>query len=137
MNCILTRYPDHAGPQGIFGVLTDEGDKILAYTLEHAYLQPDGSWAPKVAVGSYTCVQHPPNRLPYNTYLVQDVPQFMGQPVLGILIHCGNFDRDSEGCILLGSSDAPDYSMVCGSRVAFAQFMDLQAGASSFILVIK
>ena len=120
--------------EGVFGVLIgDNGDTY--YTLEHAYQQPDNSYAPKVATGIYTCVRHAPNRLPYATFEVTGVPDFMGQPVTGILLHIGNYNKDSEGCFLLGL--AQSQNMVTNSEEAFNKFMTSLEGTDSFELTVK
>lgn len=111
----------------------------MAYTLEHAY--PDGeNLSPKVAPGSYTCVRHEPNCLPYVTFMLENVPDFQGEKVTGILIHIGNFAHDSIGCILLGSEIVPNgsdgYQMLIHSRDTFQRFMKMQEGLDSFQIVI-
>ena len=57
----------------------------------------------------------------------------------GLLFHWGNFNRDSEGCILTGEEDFTSDSgerMVTASRKAFAEFMDMQKGVDSFLLAV-
>jgi hypothetical protein len=126
---------------GIFGDLLDESGNLVAHTLEHAYpaLGPYASWTAKVAVGTYECVRHAPHRLRYETFLLKDVPDFRGKPVEGILIHCGNFGKDSEGCILLGESvtELAGLKMVARSKDAFARFMAFQHGCNEFQLIIS
>lgn len=139
MNLHLKRL--EYGADGIFGNLLDEQGNLVAHTLEHAYegYGPACPWVPKVAVGTYTCVRHPPHRVPYETFMLRDVPDFMGKPVEGILIHCGNFDKDSEGCILVGSSevDLGRRRMVTHSRETFERIMAFQAGIDEFQLLIS
>ena len=140
MNLTLTRTQTRS--DGIFGTLTDEQGQEIAVTLEHAYPQSDGSYLPKVVAGIYTCVLHPPNRLPYVTYMLENVPDFMGQPVSGILIHKGNYNNDSVGCILVGTSiKAPAIpsmdQIISQSQAAFQKLMALQSGLNSFTLTIK
>lgn len=124
---------------GIFGRLLDESGDLIAHTLERAYDNGSGGWVPKVAADIYSCVRHPPNRLPYETFLLQNVPDFQGKPVSGILIHILNFNRESEGCIGVGESlnfTAKGEEMLVNSKVAFEKFMELQKGVDSFNLVI-
>lgn len=139
MDCVLTRTKALAN--GIFGCLRNEKGAILAYTLEHAYPDGQGGYRAKVAPGAYTCLrglhQLQGMKAPFTTFCVQDVPDFEGLPVTGILFHCGNFNRDSEGCILLGTLDAKDFSGIVGSRVDFAKFMQVQADCDQFRLVVK
>lgn len=137
MNCTL--YRKEYRPDGIFGELRDESGAVMAYTLEHAY--PDGEkLSPKVAPGTYTCVRHDPNRLPYVTFMLENVPDFQGEKVTGILIHIGNFAHDSIGCILLGGEIAPNGpsgdQMLIHSRDTFQRFMKIQEGVASFQITI-
>jgi hypothetical protein len=138
MNLKLNRTA--AREDGIFGVLLDDAGHTVAFTLERAY--PDGSgWAAKVASGVYICVRHPPNRLPYTTFMLTNVPPFQGQPVDGILIHIGNYNKDSIGCILLGESVAGIPSqlgadMLINSKKTFQSFMNLQNGIDEFTLTV-
>ena len=134
MNCVLTRF--RFLDTGIFGVLKDEAGGVLAYTLEHNF-----GGQPKLAVGTYTC-QRGSHILkgmsfPFITFEILGVPPFQGSPVTGILFHCGNFNADSEGCVLMGSADAPDFSMVTGSRADFSAFLNVQEGVDEFILIVQ
>ncbi len=133
MNFTLTRTDFR--PDGIFGILSKEDRSLFCVTLEHSYNN-----VPKVAEGIYTCVIHPPNRLPYITYMLENVPNFQDQPVSGILIHKGNFNKDSVGCILLGTSvTKPSIGdwMISSSGPMFNKFMALQNGVYQFTLTIK
>lgn len=122
---------------GIFGRLLDEAGNLICYTLEHAYSSGDAFIA-KVAPGTYTCVRHAPNRLPYTTFELQDVPPFQGKPVTGVLLHVGNYNKDSDGCVLLGSNIIEDEGvpMLAASKVAFDKFMTLNNTVNSFTLTI-
>jgi hypothetical protein len=66
-----------------------------------------------------------------NVPLVNNVPGFVG-----IEIHVGNFPKDTDGCLLLGTSKGPD--KVLNSRIAIASFYKLffaaiDAGENVFI----
>jgi hypothetical protein len=124
---------------GIFGELETEDGDYLADTLEHAYpgYGPASFFVPKVAIGTYECIRHAPNRLPYETFLLVGVPTFMGHPVSGILIHRGNTDADTEGCILLGRIAKGERQwLVADSRATFARFMKLQENVDRFFILI-
>lgn len=110
----------------------DEGTPI-AVTLEHSY---DG--APKLPVGAYTCVRGP-HRLhgmdhDFETFEVTGVPGHTG-----ILFHWGNYNKDSEGCILLGRvmTASPIGWMVTHSKETFAMWMAACGGRESFQLTVE
>jgi hypothetical protein len=132
MNLTLTRLRFTAA--GIFGKLSDESGNVIDVTLEHSF---DG--LPKLAVGTYTCKRgmHRLHNMTadFETFEVLGVPPFNGNPVTGLLLHWGCFNRDSEGCVLVGTIAQAD--MITGSRVAFAKFMALQDGFDTFILTVK
>lgn len=132
MNLTLKRTDYIA--DGIFGVLCDENYNQIAVTLEHAFGVEPGTYVPKVARGIYTCSLHAPNRLPYTTFELQNVPNFQGKPVTGVLIHIGNYNHDSDGCILVGSERNGD--MIMDSKVTFQKIMELQTGLEEFTLTI-
>ena len=120
-------------PDGILGTLYNQEGEQLAVTLEHSY-----NGVPKLKAGTYTC-QRSPHRLHGMT---QDFETFeiMGVPGhTGILFHWGNYNEDSEGCVLLGrvSCDSPKGCMVTSSRVTFARWMLDLEGVQSFTLVVE
>lgn len=131
----LKRDPSAFLEAGIFGEIIDEQGEVICQTLEHAYPDGNGGWVPKVAPGVYTCVRHLPNRLPYETFMILAVPPFQNSPVSGILFHCGNFDADSEGCILLGLMNDGDKEIL-QSKIAFEAFMTTLEGVQSFEITI-
>ena len=135
MNLTLVRTDFRA--DGIFGELKDEKSKVIAYTLEHAYQQDDGSFAPKVPVGVYTCnrsshLLHGMTN-PFETFEVLSVPGHTG-----VLVHWGNFNKDSEGCILVGEAimPSPKGQMITNSRAIFAEFMQTETGINQFQLTV-
>lgn len=128
---------DHC-KDGVFGELTCEQDKRVFYlTLEHAY--PDGDkFKAKVPVGTYVCKkgEHKLEDLvPFITFELQDVPGHWG-----ILIHVGNYNRDSAGCILIGKGRGFTSSrgkMIVDSKRAFKEFMELLKYDEEFTLTIR
>lgn len=141
MNMTLKRTD--ATSRGIFGELQDEAGKFVAFTLEHAYEHVPTSvppvWEPKLPPGVYTCVrgQHQLHSGPIETFEVTGVPDHKG-----ILLHPGNTEDDSEGCILLGlhrsfSAESEGSPVgISSSREAFNKFMDMQAGKDEFTLAV-
>ena len=116
------------GPFGQFGLLNSEDGSFACNTLEHAY--PCGAdFTPKVPAGVYTC-QLGTHQLstggPFLAYELQNVPGHSN-----ILLHPGNTQSDSSGCILLGLTRGAisGVSAVLQSRLAFQKFMEAAAGA--------
>jgi len=139
---ILTRQSKEA--DGVFGTMSSEDGSFSCVTLERSYDSGlgNGSYMAKVPEGTYICIRHAPNRLPYETFMLQHIPDFQGAPVDGILIHIGNYDTDSIGCVLLGrrvlpNPANPSTNMITSSRNTFNAFMDLQRGLDSFTLTVK
>lgn len=114
---------------GIFSTLTINGNTF--YTLEHAY-PTDKSYTAKISgLGTYKCKRgpHTLHSGPIETFEVLGV-----QGHTGILFHVGNFNKDSEGCILVGKS--MDEKQINESRKAFAEFMNILKGVDEFELKV-
>lgn len=135
MNLTLARQD--ARSDGIFSLLQGDGGKIIAWTLERAHPRDSGGYAPKIPAGTYRCVRgiHHLERVkgPVETFEITGVPGHTG-----VLFHVGNFNNDSEGCVLLGQSIAKDVGpwMLSQSRKAFLAFMQLQSGLPEFPLTV-
>lgn len=140
MKLILTRIDKRE--DGIFGTLHTETKTTLAVTIEHAYDSGlgNGSYDAKLQPGTYNCVRGA-HQLhagkPFETFEVKGVAGHTG-----ILFHVGNFNEDSEGCILLGRRIAPrdppeSGNMITSSRNTFNAFMDLLRGLDSFTLEVR
>lgn len=117
---------------GIFSELLDEKGNFLAVTLEHSY-----DLKPKLYNGEFTCIKglhrlH--NNIAFETFEIAGVKDHTG-----ILLHPGNWQTDSEGCILLGIEikDDPKGKMVTHSMIAFSKFMSKMEKVKSFQLVVK
>ncbi len=137
MNLILKR--NGFLPLGIFGDLRTETGDLLAVTLEHSYEEHIGAdassetrWRPKLPAGIYTCKrgQHQLHSGPIETFEVTGVPGHSG-----ILIHPGNTEAASEGCILVG--DSRKDMTITGSRDAFQRFLNTQEGQDQFLLTVE
>ncbi len=134
MNLTLTRY--ECKDIGIFGDLTDETGARVCFTLEHAYDSGlgNGSYAPKVPSGTYTCKrsQHQLAHMdfPFTTFQIMNVPNHTN-----ILFHSGNFNADSDGCVLVGTTSYQE--RLFQSMAAFKKFMEIQNGVDEFTLIVK
>lgn len=94
-NYILNRQP--STPDGTFGALTDADGNKICVTCELPWLdnEPRKSCIP---LGVYPCIPHNSMAHP-DTWEVTNVP---GRSE--ILLHNGNIDTQSAGCILVGDS---------------------------------
>lgn len=122
---------------GIFGALASTDGSFSCVTLEHAYLTSSGSFGPKIPPGNYVC-QRGVHQLAgmTHTFVTFEITGVAGHT--NLLFHFGNFNRDSEGCILLGEAVA-DYSqgeMITNSDATFQKFMEAQSGVDSFTLTV-
>lgn len=132
MNLALVRK--YCGETGTFGELRiSESGTVVAYSLERSY-SDGGIWAPKVAPGEYICKRGmhviEDNKGPFETFEITDVPGHTG-----ILFHKGNYQKDSTGCILLGSYIYGN--ALVQSTQAFEKFMNLMAGVDGFRLTVS
>lgn len=126
---------------GIFGQLKSYDGKHLLYTLERAYKQEDGQsevYLPKVLKGKYECVrgEHKlADLVPFETFEIMKVPGHFD-----ILFHVGNYNEDSEGCILVGKSMGlkigGKQKMLTYSKQGFKEFMDYMKEKDTFWLTV-
>lgn len=130
MNSITLKLQRTAHEEaGVFGILTDESGNHIAATLEHSY-----GLTSKIPNGTFQCVRSA-HRL-HN--MTEDFITFEIEGIQGhdnILFHWGNYEKDSEGCVLLGDKRVGD--MVTNSKVTFKKFMDLLEGQDSFVLEVS
>lgn len=99
-------------------------------------MQPDSTYLPILRPGMYECAR--------GIHRLKDGVKFQTYEVLGIvghsgiLFHAGNYNADSEGCILLGRSEAIDPGtgnrMVTGSRDKLKAFLARLGGRDTFEL---
>lgn len=143
MNLTLTRKQYRS--DGIFSdLLTDEGPVLLAQTLEHAYKfgGEDGSrgfgFDAKIPKGKFQCIRslHRLHGMDHD-FETFEVTGIEGHE--GLLFHWGNFNKDSEGCILVGERivrSEDQTQMITNSRQAFERFMRLQEKVEEFMLTV-
>lgn len=137
MNLILERKQYRE--DGIFGILMDPFENELMMTLEHAYPGSDiDQFKPKIPAGAYACIRgwhqlaHMP--APFQTFEVTEVKGHTN-----LLFHWGNYNHDSDGCILVGEEIADigkRPQMITNSRATFEKFMNMQNGVMLFSLLI-
>ena len=114
---------------GTFGVLLMDGS-VFCVTLELPWNnnQTDISCIP---TGQYTCNKITSPKFGV-VFEVQGVPNRVD-----VLLHIGNYTKDTHGCILLGSSFIEDGNRgIAQSTVMFNHFMTVLNNDDSFTLTI-
>ena len=121
----LIRFPSL--PEGAFGALLQDGFPF-AFTLERTFGQEV-----KIPKGLWPCQSTYFYRGGYDTYeiLIPDHSR--------ILFHKGNWEEDSEGCVLLGrrSGFLKGRPAVLESGLAFDEFMRRSRGRLRFTLLVQ
>ncbi len=118
---------------GVFGELTSDGTDKVFTTLEHAFERLDGPYRPKLNAGTHICTLGEHNldhSKGVQLYEINNVPGHSG-----ILIHIGNYNHDSDGCVLIGT--ALGNKCITGSLRALATFMGLQGGQEFTLTVLE
>ncbi len=117
---------------GIFSDLKDESGKVIAVTLEHSY---DNK--PKIPNGTFTCKrgQHRLHGMT-NAFTTFEITGIAGHD--NLLFHWGNYNKDSDGCVLVGKSVAfvAGSKMITQSRITFDQLMQSELSIDSFQLTV-
>ena len=117
---------------GVFGSLRTETDEEICKTLEHAYASFGKKYRAKIPTGEFTCVRgiHRLSKgIPFETFEVSGIRGHSG-----IIFHPGNFNRDSDGCVLVG--EEVRNQALFRSRVAFVGLMHRLNTVESFVLKV-
>lgn len=114
-------------PDGIFGRFILNGD-TFCHTLERAW-EHNGKFVPLLVSGTYTLTRgiHKLETGPkFVTYAFPKFDSWDGKPHTGVLVHVGNWQKDSTGCVLVGerAGDLGGKPAVLQSKLAFGRFMD-------------
>lgn len=139
MNLVLKRHMRRS--DGIFGNIYGQDDSSICRTLEHAYSVADtDAYAPILQPGTYKCVRGI-HRIGFHLTPIETFEVTGVKGHTGILFHYGNYNADSNGCVLVGDHivDAGGTTkslMLTHSRVTFAHFMDLQKDIDNFTLTV-
>lgn len=108
------------------GELLVEGEHFM-WTLELPW-RGNQSGVSCIPTGAYSVF------LTLSTRFKREMPRLIGVPSrLGILIHPGNTDHDTEGCILVGNRR--DDGVLYESRAAFGRFLDWFASVGNRAMV--
>lgn len=118
-------------PEGTFGQISDQNGEIICYTCELAWHdnEPQKSCIP---IGTYNVIPHNSPSHP-GTWEIVDVPERSA-----ILIHNGNTENDSLGCILVGDSFGTigGYPAVLNSNATLQKLRSIFP-ATGFTLTIR
>lgn len=126
-------------PEGIFSELLDSNGQQIAVCLERAYSVDSENWNPKIPNGVFRC-NRGNHRLPRmkNTFETFEITGIKGH--YGLLFHVGNFNHDSDGCVLLGETIVTrkdGMKFISQSRATFEKFMKLQVGRDEFTITVE
>lgn len=91
-------------------------DKYHCYTLEDKAREVKVQNVTAIPKGRYEVIVNFSNRFQQLMPLLLNVPNFEG-----VRIHWGNYSKDTEGCILVGSSKS--VNMVGNSRAQYTKLM--------------
>lgn len=126
------------GERGCFAEVFDDQGNHVMFTAEHCYPQADGSWAPKVPAGDYSCkrgLHTIPTGESFDTFEVTGVAGHTGI----LFPHPGNLPQvDSDGCFLCGSAlgFVNGARAVIISRPTFAAWSARMRGIDTFLLKV-
>lgn len=147
MTFILQRYSDNRDSTlGILLKVLEKQTVLQAYTLEDEFRATKVKGETRIPAGTYTVDRQPlatPLTLKYrqkypwfkNHLEVKNVPGFQG-----IYIHVGNYDENSDGCILLGDvadNNSIGPGSVMQSTAAFQRFYQSVYDQLPITLIIK
>lgn len=130
-------HTDDIRPDGVFSTLYQNDEKFCV-TLEHAFEDADGNFAPKLPRGAtYKCVrgQHQLEHGPrFETFEITGVAGHSG-----ILFHVGNMTKDSDGCALVGEKVHMESSAwwIDNSVLTFKKLMAALADVDEFDLEVQ
>lgn len=120
---VFTLRRTHKRQNGVFGILDDEGEPFAVTCENNSLYIPAGEYSPQKSFynkGGYWTFEIPvPNRT-------------------RILLHRGNLDSESLGCILIGENFGvlKGRTAILDSKGGFEEFIARTHGVESFKLVI-
>lgn len=117
MRLQLSRF--EAVGKATIGLLYVSG-KFFCFTLEDKVQEPKVPGETAIPAGTYQIEVGWSDRFQRNMPRLQNVPEFSG-----ILIHWGNSDVDTEGCILVGHSHEIGRDWIGTSKPVFDRLYDI------------
>lgn len=130
MLTLLLHRNDQNDLRTLGSISTEDGTIYAPATLELPWENNEHNVS-CIPAGSYSCeyTNHPKHGW---VFQVMDVPDRDE-----ILLHVGNFPRNTEGCILLGQNVAVTGDSIEHSSAAFKVFMKMLEGVEQFTLVVS
>ncbi len=124
---IQRAWSDHRATLGMLTVVGEDHSPI--FTLENPLRETIVD--SRIPDGQYECEPHS-GTIHKDVYLIKNVPERTD-----ILLHSGNTEADTRGCILLGmvASTGGGIPRIDGSKIAVEKFR-LLIGSENFILTI-
>jgi hypothetical protein len=135
MNLILKRF--EYGTNYTIGKLYN-GEEYLCFVLEDKVREVDGKPVSEWKVANETAIPKGTYKVivDHSNHFGKDLPHILNVPGYeGVRIHTGNTDKDTEGCLLVGSA-WPGGDMITGSRDAFAKVFPLIQAAKEVTITI-
>lgn len=100
-------------PKATIGLLFVDG-KFQCFTLEDKVQWPKVPGETAIPTGTYEV------KIGWSPRFKRDMPRLQNVPDYeGVLIHYGNTDKDTEGCILVGQVHEAGHDFIGQSRIAF------------------
>lgn len=123
-DCELIRVDNKPDGEGTFGVWKVDGE---AYCVT---LEPE---TPVIPAGRWRCVRTTYHAGGYETFEVTGIPGHTR-----VLIHKGNTDDDTRGCVLLASyfGKLKGARAILNSGITFEEWMERMAGIPEFMLTV-
>ena len=125
---VLRLIRNSTTPNGVFGTLQNDNG-IICITLEHAFGNDSDGFYALIPDNIYVCRRKMSPKFGYDVFELIDTPGHDN-----VEIHKGNYNEDSAGCILLGTTKVG--TMIQESGVAFKKFMNLMDGIDEFQLIV-
>lgn len=117
MEITLRRYPSNY--YCTIGELSLE-DQFLCYTLEDVVREEKIPHITAIPEGKYEVVITESERFGVKLPLLLNVPNYSG-----VRIHAGNTAKDTDGCILVGTSKSVHFDTIYNSRIALARLQPI------------
>ena len=128
MKLRLERYA--LGQKATLGKLFS-GDEQLCYTLEDVVREIEGDPVESWKIDGQTAIPRGTYKIgiDFSPHFKRDLPHLLNVPgYVGVRIHPGNTDADTEGCILLGGKPTND-DFIPNSRMTFDRVFALMQDA--------